>query len=242
MGATLSPAKCHLALSECERKGWSNSAAARKAGFLLEDEVMTQIVNGKRLADDVTVASKVLCGPCICEFLETLVYKPPLAIEVEEVGRRIGVGDLSLQVLHSGGPVTSEILDFFLNDKNSQYLVGAAPHPPRIRWEPFLGYQSGAQCARWLTGRFYDIVYKNRFAVMAKQRTTCGVIEATVEMLLLNYPLSMVRRALGSLRNPVLAPWRKIATDWLRVCVVTPVVAKELQDAAWRTRLAMGLC
>jgi len=203
---------------------------------------MTQVVNGKRLADDVTVASKLLCGRCVCKFLQELVYKPPLAIEVEEVGRAIGVGDLVLQVLERGSEGPREHLDFFLRDKNAQFLVGADPFPPRVRWEPYLGYQTGAQCTRWLTGRFFDIVYKNRFAVLSYARTTSGIVEATVEMLLLGYPVSMTKRALGNVRNPTLAPWRKIAIDWIRAFVVEPVRRRSLQEAAWTTRRSLGLC
>lgn len=242
MGATMSPIKCAIAISECERRGWSNVEAARRAGYVLRGEAVTQVVNGKRLADDVTVASKLLCANCVCKFLRRLVYKAPLKLEVEEIGQNIGVGDLELQILRAGLHGEREHLDVFLRDKNAQFLVGAAPAPPRIRWEPFLGYQTGMQCTRWLTGRFFDIVYKNKHAVMAQARTTSGVIEAAVEMLALSYPLSMVKRAIGNIRNPGLERWRKIVLDWVKVFVVEPIVVKALQDAAWRTRVSLGLC
>jgi hypothetical protein len=85
-------------------------------------------------------------------------------------------------------------------------------------------------------------VYKNKHAVMAQARTTSGVIEAAVEMLALNYPRSMVKRAIGNIRNPGLERWRKIVLDWVKVFVVEPIVVKALQDAAWRTRVSLGLC
>jgi hypothetical protein len=52
----------------------------------------------------------------------------------------------------------------------------------------------------------------------------------------------MVKRAIGNIRNPGLERWRKIVLDWVKVFVVEPIVVKALQDAAWRTRVSLGLC
>lgn len=241
MGATLSPVKCAIAISEYERRGWSNSKAAMEAGYLKRGESVASVINGKRIADDVTVASKLLCSRCVCEFLEKVVYKAPLAIEVEEIGRTIGVADLELSVVDDGRG-GDEFLDFYQRDKNQDYVLGLASAPKRIRWEPWLGYQTVRQVQQWLVGRYHDVVAKNAFALMKEARQTAGVVEATAEMVLLRYPRSMLVRALKSIRTPSLARWIKVALEWVQTKVVYPVVEKQVQDAAWKTRVTLGLC
>lgn len=241
MGATLSPVKCAIVISECERRGWTNTNAAIAAGFVRKGDAVGYMINGKRIVGDVTVGSKVLCSDCVCEFLEKLVYKAPLAIEVEEVGRTTGVADLEPSIIEGDGD-QEEFLDVYQRDKSQEYVLGLVARPKRIRWEPWLGHQTVHQIQQWLVGRFHDVVEKNGHALLKKERQRCGIVEAMAEMVLLDYPKSMIVRALKGIRNPALTEWVKLAQEWVETKVSFPAVEKKVQDAVWATRIASRLC
>ena len=132
MGAGISPVKCGISVSETERRGWENTAAAREKGFIEDGEKMVELINGSRIADDTTVGSKLFCGDCVVQFLQECVYVAPLAIEVEEVGNPIGVADLTLTVRVDEDD--AEWLDVCKHDKNTEYALGAAAREKA--WRP----------------------------------------------------------------------------------------------------------
>ena len=200
--------------------------------YLEADEDMTQVINGKRIADDTTIGSKLHCGDCVVQFMEEEVYKKPLAIEVEEVGQDIGVADLRLCVVE--GADGEEFLDMWKQDKNADFVVGAAAAAPRVRYEPWLGYQSRRTVTEWLRGRLHDDIQKNGAALQTKERTAAAVVSAAAEFRLLGYPNSFLLKAVRDIRDPGLAPVRKIIVDWLSKFAKEGATQKEIQEEVWQ--------
>jgi hypothetical protein len=220
MGLSISPVKSGIACCEAERRGWSSKAKARALGFLKDGEELQQVVNGRGIADDATLCSKVLCGECIVAFAQKMVYRKRLPVEPEELGAEISVADLSLKVRELANGQLH--LDVWKKDKNDDWCIGAVPRPPRVRYEPALGYQTKRQICSWMICRFIDEKRKNALALEAGQRTGIGVISACAEWMLLGYTTKQLRRALHGVRSPEVAHLRKLAEGWLRTAPEGP--------------------
>jgi hypothetical protein len=163
MGLSISPVKAAIACAEAERQGWARLSKARALGYLKAGETMQQVIAGSRIADDATLLSKVVCGKCIVRFAQEVVYRRRLPVEEEEIGPAIGVADLGLAVKTL--PDGSLFLDIFKRDKNADWVIGAATRAARVRYEPFLQYQSISQIRGWISGRLVDEQRKNALSL-----------------------------------------------------------------------------
>ena len=65
MGSSISPVKAAIALSECERVAITDKAAAAQWELTQGDESPSDVISGVRLADDITLVSKMLCTRCM---------------------------------------------------------------------------------------------------------------------------------------------------------------------------------
>ncbi len=119
-------------------------------------------------------------------------------------------------------------------DKNADFVVGAAAAAPRVRYEPWLGYQSRRTVTEWLRGRLHDDIQKNGAALQTKERTAAAVVSAAAEFRLLGYPNSFLLKAGRDIRDPGLAPVRKIIVEWLSKFAKEGATQKEIQEEVWQ--------
>ena len=81
MGSSISHEKANTALGEAERQAYADVEGARKRKFTRQDERPEDVVRGRRLADDITFVSKMICAECLF-YWANKVYKG-LKLEAE---------------------------------------------------------------------------------------------------------------------------------------------------------------
>ena len=157
MGSSISPQTANTALGECERTAYANKAKAKRCRFVVGDEEPAEVVRGRRLADDITFASRVLCPDCLYEWAK-LVYRG-LKWEAEEKGRKTVMCDRRLElkwrIMKQGQneTVSEEFLRATRHDKNTEYVQGAAESPNRVRFQPWPGHVQKQEAQSWVVGR-----------------------------------------------------------------------------------------
>ena len=90
----------------------------------------------------------------------------------------------------------------------------------------------------WLRGRLHDDIQKNGAALQTKERTAAAVVSAAAEFRLLGYPNSFLLKAVRDIRDPGLAPVRRIIVDWLLKFAKEGATRKEIQEEVWQFHLS----
>ena len=237
MGSGISPVKAVIAMAECERRAWLNVSRAREQRHVRVGERVCEVYNGKRLADDITLFSKVNCAECIFSFAKG-VYLAPLEVEREEDGQQIRVCDLELQILGSAAEV--EVLEIRKFDKNAAYVVGECDSPPRVRYQPYLGKPIPATITAWFAGRWHDEILKNKLSAYHAGLASAGAVDAVAEVLLFGHPFGVVMRGVKGIRDPALVWLRNSAMMWLRRYVCFESGCAQIQRAAWSFHVDIG--
>lgn len=157
----------------------------------------------------------------------------------EEHGTEVQVADRIIRgVVAADG---DDGIDVFHTEKNSDFVIGAAEAPKRIRHCPNLGYNTVRKIASWLVGRLNDAVRKNLHSTQQGQRMLVGTIDAVAEILLLGHSCARVSKALRFIRDPGLLWLRGAALGWLRLDIVAGITPKEIQDRVWQFRRSQNL-
>ena len=86
----------------------------------------------------------------------------------------------------------------------------------------------------WLRGRLHDDIQKNRAALQTKERTAAAVVATAAEFRLLGYPSSFLLKAVRDVRDPELAPVRRIIVEWLLKFAKEGAAQKEIQEEVWQ--------
>ena len=84
MGSGILPEEANTALGECERLAYADSASAKRRRFSVAGWTPEDIARSRRLANDITLRSKVPCGDCL--FQRTRTFYRGLKLEVAEKG------------------------------------------------------------------------------------------------------------------------------------------------------------
>jgi len=238
MGSSISPVKAELVTSEAERRAWSSPAVAKAWRFLEGEESLCEIINGKRIADDACLASRVLCSKCMWVFAKRLLYRRPLLPEQEESGREVQLADRRLRVVgenHDCEDLVAERVD-----KNSDFIIGASPEAVRVRYCPNLGYTSCREMGGWIIARLADEVNKVHTGNHQAARLQVRTVDCAAELLLLGYSTRQVGKAFRYVRQPRLELLREVGLVWLSQLHGSPA-QREIQDAAWAFRKQKGI-
>ena len=93
MGSSISPEKANTALGESERQAYADVGGARRRKFIRQGERPEDVVRGKRLADDITFVSRILCPKCLPAWAKKFTGVWCSRLRKEEEERRCAIGD-----------------------------------------------------------------------------------------------------------------------------------------------------
>jgi hypothetical protein len=238
MGSAFSPIKAEVATSEMERRAWSNDVACRRKGFTQAGERPRDVLDGKIIADDAVVFSKLLWPKCIRRFIRW-TYKRPLVPELEAEGQDIDLADRKMKIFLDS--IGEEDLEAFRMDKNEAYVVGMAPSPPRVRFTPNLGYTTTRQISAWIIGRFHDELKKNLTSYRFPEVCAVHAVDTVAEILLLNYSRARVFKALKYVRTPELHDMRDIARNWVLGMTTDGSTETDIKRNVWDFHVMIGI-
>ena len=121
-------------------------------------------------------------------------YRPPLQFDIEEQGSRVSFVHLDISA-------TRGKLYLLRNDKNKSFLCGWESQPTKIRYPPFLGFSlvRVPKMRSWIRASWFAELNTQDLHLRS-----LGAVRAVAGLVMLGYPLPLLKRAVGGItQQPV---------------------------------------